>query len=177
MHTMLSSFIKRDKLERADALVVLSGNGFERIDFATSLYKKGFAQKIVLAGTTGSRPAPELAKRAILTGVPEHALILELHSRNTKENAEYVLAIAQRECWTKIILVTSPQHQLRAYLTFKKSWLTHLEKIKIINHPPTSYGWLQMIESGRHQSLRVPRFYLLFDELYRVIKYRIKGDL
>lgn len=168
---------KRDRLEKADAIVVISGNGFERVAFATQLYEGQFAKKLVLAGTSGSRPAPEMAQWAVKEGVPETDIVQELSSRNTKANAANVLKIALREKWRKIILVTSPHHQLRAYLTFKKAWSGSLHTPKIINYPPIRYSWFDWIESGRDKNRKALRLFYFFSEWYKILQYSLKGDL
>ena len=52
--------------------------------------------------------------------VPPDAVIVEGTSLHTKENAEQVLAILKQHGMSRIILMTSPFHQLRTYLTFVK---------------------------------------------------------
>ncbi len=174
---MTAFLAKRDTLQKADAIVVLCGNGFERIQFALSLYKDQFAKKLLLVGTTGSRPAKEMAQYAKEYGVPEQDIMLELDSRNTKENALNVLKTARDEQWSKIILVTSPHHQLRAYLTFKKVWSLSPNTVNIINYPPLNYSWFDRIESSRDKNKKVLRIFYFFTEWYRIFKYRLKGDL
>lgn len=174
---MLFSLAKRDKLERTDAAIVPSGNGFERVRTAIELYKSGFVRKLALVGATGSRPAQELKRAAIDEGIPERDIIADLTSRNTKENAASTLAIARREQWKKIILVTSPHHQLRAHLTFKKAWAADPGAPAIINYPPASYSWFDWVERGRNRRAKTLRLFYFFNEWLKIIKYRLKGDL
>jgi uncharacterized SAM-binding protein YcdF (DUF218 family) len=63
---------------------------------------------------------------------------VEDQSLHTRENAEYVLNLLKEHHFTHIILVTSPFHQLRTYLTFKKVF--DLYDIKITNFFDTN-GW------------------------------------
>ncbi len=174
---MSISFVKRDKLARADVIVALTGNGLERTNYAVELFKAGWAPLLLMVGSTGSRPPKEMADYAIKNGVPENSIQLENRSSNTRQNAENVLKMAAENSWKKIILVTSPHHQLRAHLSFKKVNEKLGSRIKIINYPPTRYSWFDFVESSRGKNKKVLRFLYIFSELYRILKYRIKGDL
>jgi uncharacterized SAM-binding protein YcdF (DUF218 family) len=174
---MSSLLVPRDSLSHADAIVVLTGNGWERTDFAVTLYKKGWAPLLLMVGTTGSRPSSKMAEKAKQLGVPSTAIETEMGSANTRQNAEKVLQIAKSHSWQKIILVTSPHHQLRAAMTFSKARRVVGSSLEMINYPPLVYGWLEKIESSRNPNKKVRRFWYLFSELYRIFKYRLKGDL
>jgi uncharacterized SAM-binding protein YcdF (DUF218 family) len=50
-------------------------------------------------------------------GVPREHLLVEDESLHTRENAEYVLKILKTHNMRRVILVTSPFHQLRTFLT------------------------------------------------------------
>jgi len=169
--------VKQDPLEKANAIVVLTGNGWERTDFAVELYKKGWAPLLVVVGSTGSRPSLEMAKFAEQQGVPKEDTIIENKSRNTRQNAENVLHLAKQYNWEKIILVTSSHHQLRAHLTFKKTMANLGITIKIINSPSLASSCFDRVETSRNKNKTVFRFWYFFSECYRLIKYRIKGDL
>lgn len=174
---MSISFVKRDRLIKADAIVALTGNGWERTDFAVRLFEDGWAPTLVMVGSTGSRPAPLMAELAAKRGVSRENIIVEIDSRNTRQNAENTLRLAKNNGWKKIILVTSPQHQLRAHLTFNAAKKALGNNCEIINYPPTNYSWLDRLESSRDKNKRFFRFWYLFSELYRILKYHLKGDL
>lgn len=167
----------RNPLEEADAALVPSGNGFERVRFAAKLYHKKIVKKIVVIGINGSRPAPELAKYALKNGVFVEDIIQETRSLNTKEDALYSLDIVLNAGWKKIILTSSPHHQRRVYLSFKKHWGGYAKNIKIINQPSSPYSWFDKIESSTNKNKHYRRFWYFFSEWYRIIKYRLKGDL
>ncbi|EFH85689.1 YdcF family protein [Ktedonobacter racemifer] len=108
--------------------------------------------------------------KAMAYGVPDDAIVLEEESLHTRETAEYVLDIVQKHKWYKIILVTSPFHQLRTYLTFAKVFLPY--DIQISNYYADSDSWHPMAwflsKSNRE---------LLDSEMKRIQMYRAKGDL
>lgn len=174
---MSIKFVPRDSLEKASAIIVLTGNGWERTDFSVRLFKDGWAPILVMVGSTGSRPPKEMAERARERGVPVENVMLATTSGNTHQNAVETLDLAKKMSWQKIILVTSPQHQLRAWLSFRKI-NNRLEKpVEIINCPPTNWSWFDKIESSRDKNHKTFRFFYLFGEIYRIIKYFLKGDL
>jgi uncharacterized SAM-binding protein YcdF (DUF218 family) len=72
-------------------------------------------------------------------GVPADRILLECRSLNTKENAEYVLQLLEQYHLRRIILVSSPFHQLRSYLTFKKVLSPH--GIDILNYHAETSEW------------------------------------
>lgn len=207
-------FAVRDRLQRADAIVVLAGTRGNirfldgKICTAVSLYLKGWAPYIICAGKFSVKvteaptliPLEELqaavvagriqekdvasaaqkwdtalgahymAEQAIQKGVPSQAIWVEDESLHTRENAEYVLSTLQKQDMHRIILVTSPFHQLRTYLTFAKIFQPY--GIEIINyyadtgewHPAT---WFLSAENRK----------LVQSEMERIQIYREKGDL
>ncbi len=56
--------------------------------------------------------------QAIQMGIPSEAILIENDSLlHTRENAEMVLALLKQHHMQRIILVTSPFHQQRTYLS------------------------------------------------------------
>jgi uncharacterized SAM-binding protein YcdF (DUF218 family) len=108
--------------------------------------------------------------QAIQAGIPKEAILVEDTSLHTRENAEYVLELLKQHDMTRVILITSPFHQLRTYLTFAKVFRPY--NIEIINyyadtgewHPAT---WFFTAEHRR----------LVKSEIERIKIYRKKGDL
>ena len=114
--------------------------------------------------------ADYMREQAIQMGVPSSALLLEQESLHTRENAEYVLALLKQHCMRRIILVTSPFHQLRTYLTFAKVMRPY--GIEIINYYAKTGEWhpLTWFFSAEHRKL-------VKSERARIKLYREKGDL
>ena len=73
-----------------------------------------------------------MRNQAVQMGVPPEAIFVESEALHTRENAEYVLCILGKHDMQRVILVTSPFHQLRTYLTFAKVFQP--QGIEIINH-------------------------------------------
>lgn len=114
--------------------------------------------------------ATYIRDRAIELGVPPEAILLEQESLHTRENAEYVLEILKQYNMHRVILVTSPFHQLRTYLTFAKVFQPY--NIEIINYYAETGEWhpLTWFFSPQHRKL-------VKSEQERIKKYRSKGDI
>jgi uncharacterized SAM-binding protein YcdF (DUF218 family) len=114
--------------------------------------------------------ATYIRDQAIKLGVPPEAILLEQESLHTRENAECVLEILKKHNMHRVILVTSPFHQLRTYLTFAKVFQPY--NIEIINYYAETGEWhpLTWFLSSQHRKL-------VKSEQERIKKYRAKGDL
>jgi len=114
--------------------------------------------------------ATYMRNQAVQIGVPPEVIFVEPEALHTRENAEHVLCILGKHDMHRVILVTSPFHQLRTYLTFAKVFQPY--GINIINyyadtgewHPAT---WFLYAEHRK----------LVKSEIERIKKYREKGDL
>jgi len=207
-------FALRDKLRKADAIVVLAGTRGNikyldgKIRTAVSLYQKNWAPYIICSGAfsvkitndpihftpdelqesvdTGRIQQKDIAgalknwdkglgaryikQRAIELGIPPDALLLEDEALHTRENAEYVCALLKQRGMHNIILVTSPFHQKRTYLTFAKVF--HPYGIGILNYYAETGEWhpATWFFSKEHRRL-------VQSEMERIELYRKKGDL
>ncbi len=134
-----------DSLPTADAIVLLGGAvqpaapperpdpdlsaAADRVWHAARLYHAGKAPFILISGGKlpwSSADLPEAEAIADLLrplGVPDSALILETHSRTTRENRDDSLPILHAHGAHRILLVTSALHMPRAMALFSKSEL------------------------------------------------------
>ncbi|WP_044642194.1 YdcF family protein [Risungbinella massiliensis] len=114
--------------------------------------------------------ASYLRDKALDMGVPLDAILVENESLHTRENAEYVLTLLKKHNLSRVILVTSPFHQLRTYLTFSKAFQQH--GIKITNYYADTGEWnpTTWFLSKNHRNL-------VKSEVERIKLYRKKGDL
>jgi uncharacterized SAM-binding protein YcdF (DUF218 family) len=114
--------------------------------------------------------ATYIREQVIASGVLSEQVLIEAESLHTRENAEYVLQLLKQHGMRRIILVTSPFHQLRTYLTFAKVF--QLDQIEIINHYAEADDWhpLTWFLLPEHRKL-------VKSEQERIKTYRAKGDL
>lgn len=129
----------KDRLMPADAALVFSGDpSYQRTLEAARLYHWGFVRYIVLSGRgVGGDSADNMAAVAVQDGVPPDALVVERHATNTFENVVYVRWLLVEHRIHRLILITSPQHQRRAYLVARR----FLPGIVLINHPIRAREW------------------------------------
>jgi uncharacterized SAM-binding protein YcdF (DUF218 family) len=114
--------------------------------------------------------AAYMRDQAVQMGIPLRALLTESESLHTRENAEHTLALLKEHGMLSIILVTSPFHQLRTYLTFAKVFQPH--GVEIVNYYAETGEWhpLTWFLSQEHRKL-------VSSENKRIKRYREKGDL
>ena len=171
----LIAIVNNDCLTKADAIILLEGDGFNRYKKAVELYKNGFAPKIVFSGNIidkgyGSYPFDEIKPLLIHDGVSEKDLIYENKSVNTYEQALEIIKLSKEKNWKKIILVASHEHQYRAYLTFLRQIIDSKSKIVLYNAPARDLKWF--VDDG--WGIRIDR---LENEFNRIEKYLALGHL
>ncbi len=109
-------------LNKADAIVVVSGGQTTtRAQKGIELYKQGLASEIIFSGAAlddGPSNASAMREQAISNGVPESAILIDVDSQNTYQNATNTKRLLIDTDAHKIILVTSPYHQRRTHDTF-----------------------------------------------------------
>ncbi len=134
----------------ADAIIAVSGGDTtSRTNTAISLYKAGWAPKLILSGgaqdTSGPSNASAMKKQAISEGVPQSVIMTEGTSQNTEQNAKNTDSLVQQIGAKRVILVTSVYHQRRAYMEFK---VKLGPSVQVVNHPAvvddnwTRFWWL-----------------------------------
>ena len=127
---------------RADAIVVLGGGtregaaprpSFEvgeagdRVLYAARLYRSGAAPLIIVSGghapysNPGDESGAEVMKSFLdFLNVPDDAILTEIQSKNTYENAVQTVSLLKARDVKHILLVTSATHMPRSYAIFKE---------------------------------------------------------
>lgn len=169
------ALVDNDGLNESDVIILLEGDGFNRYEKAVSLYKQGFAPKIIFSGGIvdyeyGSFPYVDVLPHILIQGVPEEDIIHEDKSLNTREQALAVLELAFQNGWKRLILVATHEHQYRAYLTFLRVVIDSNSEIIIYNAPVRNLKWFSENPWGR-------RFDRLEQEFERIEKYSHLGHL
>ncbi|MBU1895851.1 YdcF family protein [Patescibacteria group bacterium] len=167
--------IDNEPLKKSDAIIVLEGDGFARLNRAAQLYKDGWTKLIVISGglnapKIGSYPAEMMKKELKKFKIPNKNIILEKKSQDTKEQAENIIKMATEKKWQRIILVASHFHQYRAFLTFLKEILKKKIYLEIVNAPASELPWFTKNKSGR----RIDHLELEFE---KINQYSKKGHL
>ena len=112
----------------ADCIVALGGDSGDRVAKVLELYRRGLAPLILL---TGVEDSPAEVRTAYLTwraeylvkaGVPAAALLYDLHSANSREEASNTLALARARGWKRVMVVSDPPHMRRLSLAWSKAF-------------------------------------------------------
>ncbi len=123
--TALGNFlIKADQPEKADAALVLAGDGYGfRLLTAAALARQGYVPKVFVSGPAGSYGFYECDLAipfAVRNGYPESYFVhMEHFARSTKEEARAVIPELRRRGIHKVLLVTSNFHTRRAGKIFR----------------------------------------------------------
>ncbi len=139
----LGNFLSlQDRLEKSDCVVVVSGGEtMERTVEGVKLFKEEYAPCILFSGAAKKgnvSNAKTMRRQAIKERVPEDKIFIEEKATSTYENALFSKPILDKNNFKKIILVTSPYHQRRAYMNFK---YVLGNGYKIINHSSPDSEW------------------------------------
>jgi uncharacterized SAM-binding protein YcdF (DUF218 family) len=124
----------------ADAIVVLAGDpGFERTTFAVSLLRAKQGRLLVVTGDDSGPgdSVSSLREAAIASGVPSQCIRTGRISHSTREELATLAPLLRDEGVRSVILVTSPYHQRRAFLTARKA----LAGIDVRNRPAVPSAW------------------------------------
>lgn len=117
--------VKAGPPEKADAIVVLAGDGFgHRILAAGDLIKQGYAPKALISGPDGHYGVYECDLAipfAVRAGDPESYFThLEHHARSTTEEAIVVIQKLREMGAKRVLLVTSNFHTRRSGKIFRR---------------------------------------------------------
>jgi hypothetical protein len=171
----------------ADAILVLSGDGFTRLPTALELLRQGatavqngdgpYRHTVVLSGGSHNPPyavdAEHLLGPMLEKGVKPGWLRLETDSTNTYEQATALTAMAKSERWRRVLLVTSAYHMPRAFLTFVAAMEdAGMEDTLHVCCVPVSQFWWE-----RPAGLAVTRLDLLAAEAEKIQRYGELGHV
>ena len=127
------SWIVEDSLDKADALLVLSGDNFygDRATRAAELFREGKAPVVVASGRR-LRPSAGIAELTehdlVERGVPKEKILRFAHDADsTREEAEALAKLAKTKKWRRVIVVTSNYHTRRARYIFRRVFPQDIE--------------------------------------------------
>jgi uncharacterized SAM-binding protein YcdF (DUF218 family) len=134
------------RLERADAILVLCSYDTSVAERGAQLFLEGWAPLLIFSGGLGaitrnlwSEPEAELfARVARGMGVPDERILIETRSTNTGENVRFTRRLLEERGLDpeSFILVQKPYMERRAYATFKRYWP---EKRAVVTSPQFSF--------------------------------------
>jgi uncharacterized SAM-binding protein YcdF (DUF218 family) len=119
---------RRDDASRAEAIVVFGAAQYNgtpspvlraRLDHAAALYRRGFADTVVVTGgrlpedTSGYTEARASAEYLVVKGVPDSAVLRETEGRTSWQSLASSAVFLKRRGITRVILVSDGFHALR----------------------------------------------------------------
>jgi uncharacterized SAM-binding protein YcdF (DUF218 family) len=122
------------QLQPSDLIVCLSGGHVERGLAAADLHRRGLAPRVFIspevppdghealerAGIEIPRSVDILRRILVESGVPEGAVVeAEEPARSTMGEARTAVEVARENGYRSLIVVTSPTHTRRAWMTFR----------------------------------------------------------
>ena len=124
-----TELIVEDTLQKADAMVVLSGGGYDRGNEAVKIIKAGYVSKVIC---TGGNPVIELKVFNIDTlesdmtaanlrrqGIPDSDIVELRNGTSTKEESQLIANYCHEHAIKKIIILSSKLHSRRVGEVFK----------------------------------------------------------
>ncbi|MHB0871509.1 MAG: YdcF family protein [Chloroflexota bacterium] len=165
--------VVEDNPAKADAIVVLSGDGGARLEQGVQLFQGGHAPLLILVGggQEGSPSAAEVMRRqAAAMGVPPSGMLLVNRSTSTREDALYTRELMVQKGLKSAILVTSPYHQRRASLTFARVFQG--SDVSVASYPVQDDLWQPDSWWKSEKTLR-----LTLMELAKLAYYKLYGYL
>ncbi|KHF44928.1 YdcF family protein [Saccharomonospora viridis] len=130
--TLWDYHVLRHAPRRSDVGIGLGSHDLGVAEHAATLFHEGRFELLVFTGATTATtarlfPRGEAAhyrERALELGVPDDAVLVEPHARNTGENIRFTRRLLADSGITvrTATLVCKPYHQRRAYATTRKQW-------------------------------------------------------
>ena len=131
--------------ERADAVVVLSGDHGERLPRALELMRLGVAPTLVVAG----EPDMVLTLQTCQEPQPFEVVCLRPRPDSTRAEARSTGRLAATRGWERMVVVTTTHHQTRAELLFGRCFDGRVDSVGA--DPP--YGWRFSLRAVVHEVL------------------------
>jgi uncharacterized SAM-binding protein YcdF (DUF218 family) len=149
LRVMGNHLVYEDSLKRADAIFVLSGQGYERGNESAKLYKQGYANKIVCTG--GNKNPDFLAMNMDLyesaitqndllrCGVNSDAIDTLNRGKNTDDESNVILNYCKKNNIHSCIIISSKFHTRRIKYAFQKKFESNGITILIHGAPSVTY--------------------------------------
>ena len=188
LRLIAAALVVEDRLERADAIVVVAGGTPSREAKAAALFREGWAARVIVSRPVANSNVRELRALGVRPldlegestfalgkyGVPpDRIMTVAEPSTNTESELEVVHELARRSGYHRVILVTSPQHTRRVKVIWsRKNRDDHIEGLVVPapNHDFSVDSWWRRrgaAEAVLHEYLGIVAIYLGISELVR----------
>ena len=154
--------IVSDRLEKSDAVVVLSGGGIDRLDKAVEVIADGNARYLILTDTdeiasNGRKVTDYLFGEATQRGITVPQIDITRHTvTSTADEAVAVRDLMEERGWQRCIVVTDPFHSRRTRFLFRKAFRGSGLEVRVV---PVGGSWYRsnswfLSAEGRDTTLR-----------------------
>lgn len=125
----LKELILEMRPEKSDVIVWLQGDLLDRGQKVVELFQNKFAEKIIVTGNAffkNLHPGEEhltpneMRDWLVAQGVRTELIMVDDIAPHTRAQAEYILELAIKNGWQKLMVVCSAHFQPRTFLTFLK---------------------------------------------------------
>ena len=172
--------------EMADAILMYGqteSNEISTLGRASEIWRAGLAERIVFGRggklVKGDPWEPGYDSKLARLGVHSGAIIpvqITAELAHTQTEANSLVQFAQKEGWQRVYVVSSPFHQLRAFVGTVTAILRQGARLKAFSMPGLALPWTE--EAVHSQNVVTgKRFKLLKGELDRMNAYYEHGDL
>lgn len=144
--------VVNDSLEPADAVIVVGGNGPERLVTAVGLLRSGIGRTLIVSGGPYEHArrllnsAEIMRDEALAVGVPASQLVVDDRATSTYENAVGTAALMRANGMRTAILVTSPYHTRRAAVIFRRVYSAEGLRVRVRSSEESFFGVLRWWE-------------------------------
>ena len=149
---------------------------------ARKLLEDGLVSRILLtnnAANPGYSGYHVWKGKLIKLGIEENRILgvdLDTDDHNTLTEAEAVVRFAKRKNYKSMIVLASPFHQIRAFMTTVRVVLAEHPELKLYSFPGDALPWNEKATHSQG-ALSAKRNELIEAEFERIKKYLRKGDL
>lgn len=170
---------------KADAVYIFGQTSDSQktlFEAASNLYKNKDVDKIVICGEderTGYPGFRDWQVRLTSFDIGQSDIIgLKTNDGtiNTLHESQALVKLAKEEKWKTIYIVTSPFHQIRAFITLVSVLKKSYSSFGVFNRPAGAMAWGEAVLHSQG-ILKASRAELIFHELKRIEEYHKKGDL
>jgi len=126
----------------ADLIIALGGDNGARVLLAAKLWKKGIASHILLTGLeeqpikTRNQYLNWRVKFLTVQNIPKDAIMFDIHSRNSFEEALNTFQLMQKHHWESALVISDPPHMRRLNWVWSNTFnSTGMEYILVQTHP------------------------------------------
>lgn len=130
-----------DSPEKSDVIIMLGGEGEERMAEAAELYKEGYAPYVLITPVIEEGRFNQSIEFAEELGIPEEAIITENEATSTYTNATISLDIMKEHDFDSALVVTSDYHIKRSKYIFDKENDNNFDLKYIPSHAGEGEKW------------------------------------